>query len=399
MSELHASARDTESRLRNWLNGRQPEQEGMCLQLLPTLGPYTRCQPRRPKGGSDGGRDLQAVYDDRFETWGAVGFMNDASSSNGDRTRIARKFKADLARALQENGHLKGFVFFTNVDLTHSAKDRLREWARSQTSALEHVEIFDFEVMRSQLDCPEGLITRLQFLDIEMSKTEQVGLFSRYGGQMLSAMHERFDQIGSLMEKVERLVQFITPLSEISLRIDLSPPVSSGSEPLMCLVKMDSLYAATVLGDSSFAILFRVDERPELGLSVSSLLWNRASPQLLSATDGTIRVWSRELHEIAGRVFLYKTVQGTRVTVGNLLADNQIEVFANPALRRLVRHTQLTCNDYDIFNLDAPCEEHYELPTSIKWPSETADELAQTSWITLTRGTTFPSLRVLFNKR
>ena len=110
-------------------------------------------------------------------------------------------------------------------------------------------------------------------------------------------------------------------------------------------------------------------------------------------------MWLRELHEFACRVFLYKSVQGTRVTVGTLLADNQIQVFANPALRRLVRHTRLTCNDYDIFNLDAPYEDHYKYPMNIKWPSETAEELVQTSWITLTRGATFPSLRALLNKR
>ena len=262
MSEEHTSARDTESRLRSWLNARQPEQEAMCLQLLPTLGPYTRCQPRRPKGGSDGGRDLQAVFEDRFEVWGAVGFMNDASSNRGDRTQIERKFKTDFASALEENRYLKGFVFFTNVDLTCSAKDKLREWARSQSASLEHLEIYDFEVIRSQLDCPEGLITRLQFLDIEMSKTEQVGLFSRYGTQMLSAMHERFDQIGSLMGKVERMVQLVTPLSEICLRIEFCLPVNAGSEPLLCLVKIDSLYDTTVLGDGSFAILYRVDRAP-----------------------------------------------------------------------------------------------------------------------------------------
>jgi hypothetical protein len=34
----------------------------MCLALLPILGPYTRAKARRPKGGRDGGRDIEAVY-------------------------------------------------------------------------------------------------------------------------------------------------------------------------------------------------------------------------------------------------------------------------------------------------------------------------------------------------
>jgi hypothetical protein len=68
----------TEERLRNHLDCNQAMRERMCLALLPLLGPYTREQPRRPKGGPDGGRDIEAVYEGRTTIWGAVGFKVDA---------------------------------------------------------------------------------------------------------------------------------------------------------------------------------------------------------------------------------------------------------------------------------------------------------------------------------
>jgi hypothetical protein len=399
MPEQHASARETEYRLRSWLNGRQPDQEGMCLQLLPTLGPYTRCRPRRPKGGPDGGRDLEAVHEGQFEVWGAVGFENNASSNSEHRAQAARKFKADLARALLENPDLSGFVFFTNVDLTTSAKAKLLEWARGQSQTLKHVEIFDFEVLRSKLDSQEGLIPRLQFLDIEMSKTEQVALFDRYGTQMLNALHQRFDDVGKLIEKLEDLASFSAPLSEIDLRLALDPPLTSWPEPLMCLARFDSIFSGIPQGDDSFAVLCQVEEKAELGMTVRSFLWNRCEPGALEAAGTTGQVWLKALYEIAGGIFIRRVFQGTRVTVGSLLVDNRIELFANPALRRFAQHTRLTLNDYTLFELEAPREEHYSYPLMMEWPSDTPEVLSQTDWITLTRGATFPSISMLLHRR
>lgn len=66
--------RRTEERLRSHLDSNQVMRERMCLALLPLLGPYTREQPRRPKGGPDGGRDLEAIFQGSIPVWGAVGF-------------------------------------------------------------------------------------------------------------------------------------------------------------------------------------------------------------------------------------------------------------------------------------------------------------------------------------
>ena len=75
----------TEERLRHHLDSNQVMRERMCLTVLPLLGPFTREQPRRPKGGPDGGRDIEAVYQGRTMIWGAVGFRNGGGSDEEAR--------------------------------------------------------------------------------------------------------------------------------------------------------------------------------------------------------------------------------------------------------------------------------------------------------------------------
>jgi len=166
----------TEERLRYYLDTRQPEREGMCLALLPLLGPYTREQPRRPKGGPDGGRDIEALYQDRPDlepvvVWGAVGFRNGGGLDAAARHEAAEKFKSDVDRAVGESPTLTAFVFFTNVDLTPAGKDELRAYAREKGHRF--VDIFDFERLRHALDSRDGLLIREQYLGIPMPATEQ----------------------------------------------------------------------------------------------------------------------------------------------------------------------------------------------------------------------------------
>jgi len=167
----------TEERLRNHLDSNQVMRERMCLALLPLLGPYTRERPRRPKGGPDGGRDIEAVYQGTIPVWGAVGFRNGGGADDSARADAEGKFKADLNRALEENPSLIAFVFFTNVDLTPTRIELLKTFA--QRTNVNIVDVFDMERLRHALDSPEGLIARLQYLDIPMSPTEQLSLVSK----------------------------------------------------------------------------------------------------------------------------------------------------------------------------------------------------------------------------
>src|SRR5690349_805771 len=101
------SSRLTDERLRTYLAGNQPERERMCALLLPLLGPYTNVRPRRPLGGPDGARDLEATFKGEVVAWGAVGFRNLVSDSPADRTWAKKKFKSDVAGAKKQKPDLR----------------------------------------------------------------------------------------------------------------------------------------------------------------------------------------------------------------------------------------------------------------------------------------------------
>jgi hypothetical protein len=152
----------TEERLRNYLDGDQPGRERMCLALLPLLGPFTVCRPRRPKGGPDQARDIECRYQG-VPTWGAVGFRNGGGNDKAARSAAQKKFRDDLKAALKENPKLDGFVFFTNVDLTPDQKTALIAHAEKKGVA---AQVFDMEILRQALDSKDGIHIREQYLGI-----------------------------------------------------------------------------------------------------------------------------------------------------------------------------------------------------------------------------------------
>ena len=92
----------TEERLRYHLDVNQVMRERLCLAIMPLLGPYTQERPRRPKGGPDGGRDIEAVFQGSTVVWGAVGFRNGGGNDDAARREAQEKFDADLSRALSD---------------------------------------------------------------------------------------------------------------------------------------------------------------------------------------------------------------------------------------------------------------------------------------------------------
>lgn len=196
-----SSPRLTEERLRYHLDSNQVMRERLCLSIMPLLGPYTCETPRRPKGGPDGGRDIEAIYQGSITVWGAVGFRNGGGNDDTARREAENKFHTDLDRALSENPTLQGFIFFTNVDLTPGIVQQMKEAASSRNVSI--VDVFDMERLRHALDSPEGLIARLQYLDIPMSATEQIALVSKFGNQLQNAVLARFDRVERTLSNME----------------------------------------------------------------------------------------------------------------------------------------------------------------------------------------------------
>ncbi|MDB5318861.1 MAG: hypothetical protein JWN40_492 [Phycisphaerales bacterium] len=179
-----SEARLTEERLRTWVLA-QADRERLCLALLPMLGGYTDARPRRPKGGPDGARDIEAMLGD-LVIWGGVGFRNAVSDSSDDKRWVVKKFREDVTNAQSEMPELTGFVFFTNVDLTPGEVGELVNWATDE--GLRHVRVFNRELLRGILDSVRGMQFRLQFLDLPMSTTEQVAFFNSFGADIRASL-------------------------------------------------------------------------------------------------------------------------------------------------------------------------------------------------------------------
>lgn len=222
-----SDVRLTEERLRNWLDANQAQRERLCLHLLPLLGPYTNVTPRRPKGGRDGARDIPAVFDGHIEVWGAVGFKNSANDSAENKKWVKKKYKSDLKAALKHNTTLKGFLFFTNIDLTPGEQKELI--AHATKNGIKHAEIFHRERLRQVLDSPEGLGYRLQYLDIPMSQEEQVAFINglqRRRENELAELNERQNQINEQVHRLEFLNECLRPVYHVALSVKLNKILS-----------------------------------------------------------------------------------------------------------------------------------------------------------------------------
>src|SRR4051812_23894956 len=97
-----STAQHTDERLRNSLDGQQLSRERLCLAVLGLDNRFANIKPRNPRGGPDGGRDIEAVFQGSQVAWGAVGFQNSVNDSSAQRKKAAKKFSDDLSRAKEE---------------------------------------------------------------------------------------------------------------------------------------------------------------------------------------------------------------------------------------------------------------------------------------------------------
>jgi hypothetical protein len=213
----------TEERLRTWAID-QASRERMCLAILALNRKFSDVKPRRPKGGPDGGRDIEARFNDN-EIFGAVGFRTSVTDSNEDKRWVKSKFLSDLKSALEANSNLHGIVFFTNVDLTPAEEDDLINSAKQK--GLSIVEIYHRERIRIVLDSAEGLGLRFQYLDIEMSKPEQAAFFDRWEKDLESLIIKNFGDIDRKLAKIEFLSQLMSDLQHLSFIIHLKEAYSA----------------------------------------------------------------------------------------------------------------------------------------------------------------------------
>ncbi len=176
-------------------------------------------RPRHPRGGPDGGRDLQAIYREDQTAFGAVGFVNQANDSEEQKRSIRKKFSDDLENAINADNKLQAFVFFTNINFTIGEKEALINKAKK--AGIPYCDILDRERIRISLDSSDGLSIRFQYLNISLSEEEQASFFARWGDDIQSVISSGFQKIEGTLNRVLFLQEANNPVSHLTVSIEL----------------------------------------------------------------------------------------------------------------------------------------------------------------------------------
>jgi hypothetical protein len=191
----------------------------MCRAILSIDKRFTDVRPRHPRGGRDGGRDIEALYREDQTAFGAVGFVNQANDSEEQKKLIKAKFQSDLNGAVSSDHKPSAFIFFTNINLTIGDKEDLI--AKAKQSGLLFCEILDRERLRIALDSPDGFSIRFQYLNISLSEEEQASFFARWGDDIQSVISTGFQRIENTLSRVLFLQEATDTLAHLTLSFEL----------------------------------------------------------------------------------------------------------------------------------------------------------------------------------
>jgi hypothetical protein len=193
-------AYDTDERLKSYLDTNQLHREQLCLAILALDQRFTNVRPRHPRGGPDGGRDIEAQFRGTELAYGAVGFVNQAADVDEKKKTIRAKFSDDLDSALDASPRPSVFVFLTNINFTLGEKSELADQARKR--GLATCEVLDRERLRIALDSPDGFAARFQYLGIAMSESEQASFFAKWGDEIQSVIATGFQEVHSTLSQL-----------------------------------------------------------------------------------------------------------------------------------------------------------------------------------------------------
>ena len=159
-----SEGRETFNRLLNWDRGQAPS-ERLAAIILSKEG-FNGVDPSHPLGGKDGLKDMTLSSDGK--RWiGAVYFPRGQQSFPD----IKKKFAHDLDGVKANNA--EGLAVVTNQELRLGERKILTELMPEVD-----VQIYHLERIASLLNTPSFYGIRMEFLDIEMSKEEQLSFFA-----------------------------------------------------------------------------------------------------------------------------------------------------------------------------------------------------------------------------
>lgn len=214
----------TDERLKSYLDTNQMHREQLALAILALDKRFTEVRPRHPRGGPDGGRDIEAIFRGEQCAFGAVGFVNQADDSKEKKKTISAKFYADLESALLVTPTPTVFVFLTNINLTVGDKDELI--AATRERGIIHCEIFDRERLRIALDSADGFSIRFQYLGIPLSEAEQASFFAKWGDDINSVIVTGFQKVQRTLDHLLFLQESSNPLSYFQVAFELNEAYS-----------------------------------------------------------------------------------------------------------------------------------------------------------------------------
>jgi hypothetical protein len=373
---------ETEEKLRTWPLD-QSAQERLCLGVLLIDGRFAEVKPRRPKGGPDGARDIEAVIQNQT-VWGAVGFRKNARDDNKDKQWVKKKFKDDVDAAKMENPSLWGFVFFTNIDLTPEEVAGLEKYARIK--GLSSVEVYWRERLLDALDSPRGLGYRFIYLRIPLSPEEQVSFFAEYGQALERLLQRGFSDIDERFRRLEFL-------QECQKKLVWADVVVTFDRPLDAEELDHFRFLATIedpeVGErgptlwigcrDEFRNSKRSDGQPVLVIRWKGLAWCRDPDETLESF-GCLSMGELKTKQLDVRVSLVG--RGPFSTLSSL-ERKLVHFWVTKPLFPHIESIYLIVNDYVLAGGHREQLHIVESGSSPPWNKALTDEEAKTPWVEL----------------
>lgn len=261
----------TEISLKFWRGG-QTAAERLAGNILHLDG-FLSLDPQCPLGGPDGIKDV-ICEKNGWKYIGAAYFP----TTKPKPSSIRKKYLSDLDGVAANK--VDGLVFVTNQAISPTEREKLVQLA---TSKGHKSIIYHLERIRLLLDSPSGYGVRLEFLDIDMSKEEQLSFFSQWNRSFseqlnehgLMIIRELSKKIESAMKPNEYLSERVNELIESTRNMLGEAPVKSAKNNLKLPPGVPASQSLSVetLCMLHRALLFNDPHSSQIGTLRKSQVW------------------------------------------------------------------------------------------------------------------------------
>lgn len=237
---------ETWNRLLNWTKGSKSS-ERLAAHILRAEG-FKSVDPSHPLGGKDGLKDILSVKENL--TWIGGAFFPRGQKSFQE---TKKKFLKDLAGIKKNNAN--GLAFVTNQELTLKQRTELKNLGKPHS-----IEIYHLERTSGLLDTPENYGIRLEFLDIELTKEEQLSFFAK-----------RDEKIFNISEKLDGLMMNYSSFKK-SFELGIDREMLNGRTEEEIAIAIDE-YADKIWYGRHQAVKYQVGKKK---LKVDPEIWKGA---------------------------------------------------------------------------------------------------------------------------